>query len=59
MEMFAGPNAGLGFYAKFEQEKMHFSELLVAIMVTGFVGLFLNRLLEKVETFTRQRWGAD
>jgi ABC-type nitrate/sulfonate/bicarbonate transport system permease component len=49
MEMYASPNCGLGYYARFEQENNHYEELLVTIILAGGVGWALNKGLEVLE----------
>ena len=49
MEMLAGSNSGLGYYAKLEQEVNHYEEMVVAIALAGFVGLLLNYGLQRLE----------
>jgi ABC-type nitrate/sulfonate/bicarbonate transport system permease component len=49
MEMWAGPNTGIGYYARIEQEDSHYVEMLVAILVTGILGLAANGIIKTVE----------
>jgi len=45
MEMMAGPNSGVGYFAKMSEETGRYAEMVVAIALSGAVGFILNAVL--------------